>query len=58
MPKQSTSEKIIALLDKEDIDERKVVYHTIKAYMTAKLTEHTKSLEEAQNKFIQIKEKL
>lgn len=58
MPSKSTSEKIIALLDKEGIDEKIVIYQAIKAYITAKLTEHTLQLEESQNKFLQIKDKL
>lgn len=58
MPKTSTSEKIIALLDKLSVEDAIIEYHTIKSYMTARLIQKTEELEEEQSKLNQIKEKL
>lgn len=52
------TEKIIAILEKSDINEVVVAYYEIKSYVTELLIKHTNDLEEQQNKFQLTKDNL
>lgn len=52
------TEKIIAILEKSDINEQIVAFHVLKEWLTEKIVKYTNELEEQQNKFLKTKDSL